>query len=541
MICPRTPEKTSDRRSCHGIRKENIMKAPYRLLYNNDTTNTAGIVSPWHEEGEPFREDHLVASIAEVAKMGVDAYMLSPGMGWVPWWQSNVDPDFYAWWKNRTGLEVGSNSCIGLAVESAGYDRYVYEGGDMVKVLVATCRKHGMAPFVSLRLNDVHLQENYARKNQASLVSCRLYAEHPEWHVDPDHPNKEGYYPLRGMNWAIPEVREYKLALLRELAEKYDLAGLELDFLRDDHLFRQGEVADADRINIITDFVAQVRQALDARPGTRRHICVRIPLQLSAHPCIGLNVARLRDVGVDMFNLSGWYHTTQRTDVAAARKLLPDAAIYLELTHSTAWYPYFLKSGNYGTNGDPRPSDHQFYTTARLALERGADGISLFNFVYYRHGHNFDIPVMEPPFYVLPKLTDRAFLARQSQYYMLAGTCYYNQLPRKLSLGTAETFQMDLAPRHNHNNRPIRLRVHTKRPLTTEDRLAASINGTPLEQTEDTSRFFGNPFDGMISPVNHRCAWIVPGGILVNGLNDLVLQLSSGEAIDIIYIDLAIP
>ena len=81
-------------------------KAPFKLLYNNDTTNTVGVSSPWHEEGEPFREEMLAASIEEVAGTGVDAYMLSPGMGWVPWWQSEVEPDFYAWWEKRTGMKV---------------------------------------------------------------------------------------------------------------------------------------------------------------------------------------------------------------------------------------------------------------------------------------------------------------------------------------------------------------------------------------------------------------------------------------------------
>ncbi|MBS3762063.1 MAG: hypothetical protein KGZ25_02045, partial [Planctomycetes bacterium] len=87
-------------------------KAPYRLLYNNDNTNTVGCVSPWHEKGEPFREEMLVASIEEVADKCVDCYLLSPGMGWVPWWQSDLEPDFYEWWQERTGLPV------------TGYDRY---------------------------------------------------------------------------------------------------------------------------------------------------------------------------------------------------------------------------------------------------------------------------------------------------------------------------------------------------------------------------------------------------------------------------------
>ena len=506
-------------------------KAPFRLLYNNDTTNTVGVVSPWHEEGAPFREEMLVASIEEVAERGVDAYMLSPGMGWVPWWQSGVDPGFYDWWRNRTGLEVeGWNG--------NGYDRYVADGGDMVWVLVDTCREHGMAPFVSLRLNDVHLQENYARKRQESLVSCRLYAAHPEWHIDPDHPQKEGYYKRRGMNWVVPEVRAYKLALLRELADNYDLAGLELDFLRDDTLFRD-EVPEQDRLAIITDFVGQVRLALDRKPQPHRWLCVRIPLQLTAHSRIGLDVQRLREAGVDMFNLSGWYHTSQRADVDLVRELVADAAIYLEMTHSTGGHPYFLKPGLYGTNGNPRTSDHQFYTTALLAHRRGADGLSLFNFVYYRMGHNSDVPVMEPPFHVLPKLNDPGFLARQNEYYMLGGTAYYRQVPRTLALHEPVQFDLDMLPAPERGTRRLRsrLRLHTEDALTPAQAISVRFNGHPLDACPDTSRFFGNPFDPMISPRNHRRAWFLPEEWIHDGINHLEVELLEGPAVKIIYID----
>ena len=108
------------------------MKAPYKLLFNNDTTCTLTCVSPWHEESEDFREGLLVASIEELAGTGVDAYILSPGMGWIPWWQSKVTADHYAWWREMTGLEP------------VRYDKYVYEGGDMVQVLVDTCKRLNM-------------------------------------------------------------------------------------------------------------------------------------------------------------------------------------------------------------------------------------------------------------------------------------------------------------------------------------------------------------------------------------------------------------
>jgi hypothetical protein len=518
------------------------LKAPFRLIYNNDTTNAAGVVSPFHEKGEPFREEMLVATIEEVAGRGVDAYMLSPGMGWVPWWQSKVEPDYFEWWKKRTGLEVkGARSGV-------GYEKYVYEGGDMVQVLIDTCRKLNMKPFVSLRLNDVHAQEDYINKNQRSLNSSRFYVEHPEWHLDPEHFKREGYYGKRGMDWAVPQVREEKLKLLRELAENYDLAGLELDFLRHSQLFRDNGPPAAERIHIITEFVADVRRALDKKPGKRRWLSVRIPLELSAHPPLGLDVRNLYQAGVDMFNLSGWYHTTQRTDIAKVRELAPGSAIYLEMTHSSAGHPYFIPRTKYGTTGDPRTSDYQFYTTANLAYKNGADGLSLFNFVYYRSGLGNDIPVMEPPFHILPKLTDRTFLAHQPQYNMLGKTFYHAQLPKGIKNGQSELFYMDVALPITHESGSkgtslsfsSRLRIHTEKPLNAEHQLYASVNDTKLNSTNNTIRILGNPFDEMISPKGHRYAWDVPMELLKNGNNTIEIKVKSGSEINIIYIDLGI-
>ncbi len=515
-------------------------KAPYQLLFNNDTTCILTCVSPWHEEGEDFREDMLVASIEELAGTGVDAYMLSPGMGWVPWWQSKVTADHYAWWREMTGLEP------------VRYDKYVYEGGDMVQVLVDTCKGLGMSPFVSLRLNDVHLQEYYGQKDWRSYPCCRLYTEHPEWHLDPDHPQKEGYYGLRGLDWANKEVRDYKLMLLEELAEKYDLAGLELDFLRHSAFFRD-EMPEGDRIEIMTGFVNEVRAAMDKhKPRDRRmHLSVRIPLDPSKHAELGIDVERFYDAGVDMFNLSGWYNTLQRPGVAEVRAAAPDAAIYHEMTHSANAHGYFFDSGLYGTNGNPRTTDHQFYTTAELAYERGADGMSLFNFVYYRMGHEMDIPVMEPPFHVLPRLLDREFLKRQQQEYMLGAGNYTYQMPRDIAVGATELFQFDMAP-HDGPDRSTwsthaafkdspdasRLRLHALEPISDSADITVTFSGTVLEPNENVSRFYASPFDLMISPNHsHRRAWTVPKEIVKNGLNDVSVTVNSGQDIKVIYLD----
>jgi hypothetical protein len=334
--------------------------------------------------------------------------------------------------------------------------------------------------------------------------------------------------------------------LITELVEKYDLAGLELDFLRDDTLFCN-ETPHAQRVDIITGFVRDVRKELDrtAASGKARYLCVRIPLQIGRHSATGLDVAKLHQAGVDMFNLSGWYHTTQRSDLATVRKRAPGAAVYLEMTHSTGWHPYFVKPSEYGTQGDPRTSDHQFYTTALLAHRAGADGLSLFNFVYYRK-RTTDVPAKEPPFHLLDKLNDLPFLERQPRYYMASGTSYFRQVG-ELKQTAPLRIELDMAcsvtPRTDEalSECPARLRVHTLQAFTPQHRLAITFNGTPLEPCDDTSGFFSNPYDGMISPPRHRRAWILPDGLIRDGRNAVVLKLESGGDLRVVYLDAGVP
>lgn len=42
-------------------------KAPFRVLYSNDTTHTMSCVSPYHAEGQPFGPEMIAASVDETA------------------------------------------------------------------------------------------------------------------------------------------------------------------------------------------------------------------------------------------------------------------------------------------------------------------------------------------------------------------------------------------------------------------------------------------------------------------------------------------
>lgn len=500
---------------------------PFRLMYNHDTTNVGGCVSPWRSADEPFDEARLVASIEEAAAAGADCVTLAPGLGWIPWWKSRVDPDHYGWWTHRTGLDADQ------------YGRYLLGGGDMIAAHLATCRRLGIACLVSLRLNDVHLQEHYGESGDRSIWVSRFYLAHLDCLIDPQHKSVEGYYGRRGLDWARAEVRAYKLALAREMVG-YDVDGIELDCLRDSNLFAE-TVPTAERIRCLTEFAAGVRSALDeGRRG--RWLSMRIPVDPAAHAAIGIDVARLRAAGVDIFICSGWYDTTQRTDgIAHVRAQAPDAAAYLELTHTAGYHRYFLPGPAYGTSGNPRCADAQLYSTARLALLAGAHGISLFNFVYYRSQPTCEPPdaiTCEPPFHTLRRLTDRAFLERQPGHYHLGTTSYFRQLPVTLPGGGAGALDMEIGPHPRAT--AARLRLHTRTPLGEDQALALRVNGTEAAPTTAIHRHFGNPFDALISPPGHRRAFDVPLHALRAGLNHLEVRSLGAQPVDLIYVDLGV-
>jgi len=102
----------------------------------------------------------------------LETNVVQPGMGWVPWWKIRHYPyaEHIRFMKEQTGMEPLADP----------FAAYMAAGGDMVEVFARRCRRHGMAPFVSFRLND--------------------------WNN-------------RVLNWAIPEVVAHKLAFIEEIIE----------------------------------------------------------------------------------------------------------------------------------------------------------------------------------------------------------------------------------------------------------------------------------------------------------------------------------
>lgn len=527
------------------------MKPPFQVLYSNDTVNTVSCTSPYHRKGEPFSQRLLEASVDETAGRGVDAHLLQPGLSMVPWWKSRQYPyeEHIRWYESTYGTAVRDNP----------YARYMLEGGDMVGAFVARCRRAGVAPFVSLRLNDSHGKEFVDTPGGGNIpeipgysLHCvnRFYKDHPQFRIDPD-PAKVGkeHWNTRVLNWANPEVVDWMFGFIAEICETYDIDGFELDFMRHCNFFRVAQTTSAQRAAVMTGFVKRVRGLLDrtARAGRHRWLGARIPCFTAALDPLGLDLTALTAAGLEWLNLSPYYLTAQQTDIAAIRKLAPDASLHLELTHSVA--AVGRVPGSYDNTLFLRTTDEQFQTAAHLAYARGADGVSAFNFAYFREfGAPGRGPFNEPPFHVFRRLRDREWLARQPQHYFLSPHASWAVplgrpavLPVTLKPGGEARFTLDLAPPAGGWQRGGRLRLRARDDLGGGE-WTAKLNGQSLVASAERGAPYMTPYDAAHLPAPEKIrAWLVPAELPRDGDNRIEFACRSGSRNAVLeYLDLAL-
>jgi hypothetical protein len=527
------------------------VKSPFKVLFSNDTVNTVSCTSPYHAKGEPFSQRLLEASVDETAGTGIDAHMLQPGLSMVPWWKSRQYPyaEHIRWYEQTYGVSVRDNP----------YARYMLEGGDMVGAFVARCRAAGVAPFVSLRMNDSHGKEFVDTPGGGDIpeipgysLHCvnRFYKEHPEFRIDPD-PAKVGkeHWNTRVLNWANPEVVNWMFGFIAEICEEYDIDGLELDFMRHCIFFRAEETTFAQRAAVMTGFIRRVRTLLDrtAKPGGHRWLGARIPAYAVSLDPLGLDLRAMTEAGLEILNLSPYYLTAQQVDIAEIRRRAPNAAIHVELTHSVAGVGRV--PGAYDNTLFLRTTDEQFYTAAHLAYSRGADGVSAFNFAYFREfGAPGRGPFHEPPFHVFEKIRDQAWVASQPQHYFLSASAGWAVplgrplvLPKTLKVGADASFAFDLAPPTGGWKQAGRVRIRARDDLGSGE-WNARFNGKPLVATEDRTAPYPTRYDAAHRPVAEKIrAWTLPAGLPREGVNMLEVSFLKGATNAVLeYIDLGL-
>jgi hypothetical protein len=178
------------------------------------------------------------------------------------------------------------------------------KGTDVLRVFIDNLKPRGIEVLADVRMNDTHHRKNEFSEQRAG----RFAIDHPEYVIK----QPDGRVNETALDYSYPEVRAHRLAIMRELAEDYDIDGLELDFCRWAKFFPRDQ--GVEKAPIMTSYVGEIRQMLDqaARKRAKKRLTlgVRVPETLRTCWLAGLDVETwVRNGWMDYLAASTWNET----------------------------------------------------------------------------------------------------------------------------------------------------------------------------------------------------------------------------------------
>jgi hypothetical protein len=246
-----------------------------------------------------------------------------------------------------------------------------HDGIDVYKRWINRSRKWGISPWISMRMNDVHCVND-----EHCYIHSDFWRENPQF-------RRVNYrfspWTDRAFDYGHPEVQKYHMALVRELAERYDFDGLELDWMRFGFHFRPGH--EAEGVGLLTEFTAEVRDLLNGWQKKRGHpirLGARVPSRPSTSVGLGMDAVTWAQRGlVDSIVITPFWATIE-TDMPIElwENLLRGTNVTLVAGLEVLARPYH----------DFKIQNNSLETVRGAAaslLDRGADRIYLFNYMGY--------------------------------------------------------------------------------------------------------------------------------------------------------------
>lgn len=197
------------------------------------------------------------------------------------------------------------------------------EGTDALKVVTRHMHAKGKEVLAAIRMSDTH----HAQISRETPL-CPLFAvKNPQFVIQqPDQRTNE-----TALDYSHPEVRAHRLAIMQEIVEKYEVDGLELNFVRWAKHFPRNK--GREKAAIMTQFVEKIHKmmATAARKRQRRQpltLGVRIPESIEACWRAGVDIETWVKRGwIDYVVLCTWNNTDPNLPVGEFTRFTKPAGV----------------------------------------------------------------------------------------------------------------------------------------------------------------------------------------------------------------------
>lgn len=300
----------------------------------------------------------------------------------------------------------------------------VESGNDLFGKFLKYLRLIGKETFITYRMNDVH-----GANDPNHWGNSNFRKQHPNLLVDPSavSENKSDWMSYC-LDYSQDEVQNYILNSLADLADKYDVDGFQLDWMR---FPRHLSGNDAwEKRSALTYFVSRVRDMLNEFGKFRDHkilLSVRIPTWLEGCRLVGIDIAEwVNKKLIDFITLAPFLSSDFYIPIKDFRSLISnyDIPIYAgtDLNHSGRCH-----------------TTESYRAWALCMFDQGFDGINLFNFPCWTEY------IAEQPYEWIGDLNEPSKLKNKpalytiiSNFHRLPGIDQPVQLPRNVDNDKAE-------------------------------------------------------------------------------------------------------
>ena len=249
---------------------------------------------------------------------------------------------------------------------------------DPLKLAIETCRKHDIEIIWTLRMNDIH--DSFTPEYVSQWKK-----DHPQFLMGSreEAAGTDGRNPLHFWSWADfehQEVRDVILVAVKDVLDRYDVDGIDLDFQRHICYFketRRYEPVTAEHCEMLTDLVGKIHKevlAASKRKGKPILLSARILATLEQNRRFGLDVEKWVNNGyLDFITTGCGYDPFTMPDDMIRRghawglpvyRCVSGSAMLQEQVEHTDLLPYNLAA---------------WRAVAANAWHSGVDGIMTFN------------------------------------------------------------------------------------------------------------------------------------------------------------------
>ena len=236
----------------------------------------------------PMDERIYTAPIDELVDLGIDTITYAVGDCRVLLYDTKAG--------ERWGHNVKKTNQIIFYRAGLNLEQFITDGHDPLRVVCQRAHDLGFSFMPSLLLAMQH-------QEPAEVTDCRcsdFCFEHPEYQVgpEPDFPEARWDDPGR-FSYAIPEVRQNRLAVVEELVSAYDSDGIELNILDYAPFLARREVEE--HTDTFTQFVDEVRSLCDKaaeQQGREKRLLVLAAASLEGSKALGIDLETMIREGI---------------------------------------------------------------------------------------------------------------------------------------------------------------------------------------------------------------------------------------------------